>query len=125
MSGNALRSSRQDQLIWGTSMAHYIAGVEVVLLWSDSGDPLFDPADSFAGVYVDASGQHYLRVDHWNGRRHVLRITSDEADQIISTNNHRLVFWTHLYGPIEAEDQGDNQKAEQLEASMKLKWEER
>ena len=104
---------------------YYIDGVEVVQRWSDQGDPLFDPADADAAVYRDTNGQHYLHVEHWNGGRHVMRITPAEAEQIISTHNHRRVFWQYLYGQIETAEQGNTKKAERLEAEMRLKWEEK
>lgn len=106
-------------------MPTYIDGTEVEELWSEEIDPLFDSADTFAAVYENYGGQHYLRVEHANGGRHVLRITSAEAEQIISTTNHRLVFWAYLGAEIEAEEHGDVKQAERLRAKMKLKWEAR
>ena len=103
----------------------FVDGHAVKKLWSVKNDGLFDPADAAAAVFVDATGQRYLMVEHWSLVRHVLRIASAEAKRIIATNNHRLVFWGYLAAQIEAADQGDWEKAERLQAEMHLKWEGR
>ena len=95
------------------------------MVWSFENDPLFDAADARAAMYRDGVGQHYLMVEHWGGGRHVLRITTTEANRITTANNYRLVFWRYLGDQIEAADAGDWERAERLEAEMKLKWERR
>ncbi len=102
-----------------------IDGLGVQSIWSVENDPLFDPADSHAAVYRDAGGQHYLTVDHWGGGRHVMRITSAEAGRIVGSNNYRLILWGHMAAQIEAADRGDWERAERLEAEMRLRWEVR
>jgi hypothetical protein len=104
---------------------HFINNTEVQEIWSTENDPLLDSADARAGIYQDASGQHYLMVEHWGGGRHVMRITSSESDRIVASDNYRLVFWTYQGEQIAAADHGDWERAEQLEAAMRLKWEAR
>ena len=101
----------------------FIDGIEVQRIWSTQNDPLFDSADASAAVYRDGCGQHYLTVEHWSGGQHAMRITSAEANQIVTANNYRRVFWGYLATQIEAADAGDWERAERLLAQMKLKWE--
>jgi hypothetical protein len=54
-----------------------------------------------------------------------MRITSSESDRIVASDNYRLVFWTYQGEQIAAADHGDWERAEQLEAAMRLKWEAR
>ena len=100
-----------------------IDGIEVAEEWAVENDPLFDAADASAAVYQDSFGQHYLKVEHWGGGRHVLRIASTEANRITTADNYRRVFWNYLAAQTEAADAGDWERAERLQAEMKLKWE--